>query len=110
MLRLLMTPTVLFPTRDFERERKSVCVRVCVSVWIQPRKDKNNRGGNHKACEFAMKHAVNRKFCLNSEYFIYRCTWKKEDRISKSDELWYLSKVSFVPRYICFIFWIFSIF
>lgn len=29
MLRLLMTPAVLFPTRDFERERKSVCARVC---------------------------------------------------------------------------------
>lgn len=41
-----------------------------------------------------MKHAVNGKFCLNCEYFIYRCTQKKEDRISKSDELWYSSKVS----------------
>lgn len=47
---------------------------VCVCVWIQPRKDKNNRRGNHKACEFAMKHAANGKFCLNCEYFIYRCT------------------------------------
>lgn len=43
-----------------------------------------------------MKHAVNGKFRLNCEYFIYRCTQKKEDRISKSDELWYSSKVSSV--------------
>lgn len=43
-----------------------------------------------------MKHAVNGRFCLNCEYFIYRCTQKKEDRISKSDELWYSSKVSSV--------------
>lgn len=68
---------------------ETFCVCICVCVWIQPRKDKNNRRGNR---EFAMKHAVNGKFCLNCEHFICRCTQKKEDRISKSDELWYSSK------------------